>query len=78
MTGFEFDDVSSDPELWERRLHPEDRERVLRAIEARQSTGRLSIEYRWQCADGRCKYFHRPGGNASMIRAAARRNSPAR
>ncbi len=58
MTGFEFEAVRQDPELWERRLHPEDRERVLAAIEARQSTGRLSIEYRWQCADGRYKYFH--------------------
>ena len=74
MTGFEFDDVSSDPELWERRLHPDDRERVLAAIEARQSTGRLSIEYRWQCADGRFKYFHDqavmvsdPGGGAAQF-----------
>ncbi|HYC95067.1 MAG TPA: response regulator, partial [Sphingomicrobium sp.] len=58
MTGFELDDVQADPQLWERRLHPEDRDRVLAAVEARQSTGRLSIEYRWQCADGRFKYFH--------------------
>ncbi|MDP9423418.1 MAG: response regulator [Pseudomonadota bacterium] len=58
MTGFELDDVQADPQLWERRLHPEDRDRVLAAVEARQATGRLSIEYRWQCADGRFKYFH--------------------
>ena len=58
MTGFEFDAVRDDPELWERRLHPEDRERVVTAIEARHSTGRLSIEYRWECADGSFKYFH--------------------
>ena len=74
MTGFAFDVVTGDPELWERRLHPEDRERVLAAIEGRQSTGRLSIEYRWQCADGRFKYFHDqavmvkdPGGGAAQF-----------
>ena len=74
MTGFDFDTVKSDPGLWERRLHPEDRERVLAAIEARQATGRLSIEYRWECADGRYKYFHdqavmvndTPGGPAQF------------
>ena len=58
MTGFKFDDVQRDGELWQRRLHPEDRDRVMAAIERRRSTGRLSIEYRWQCADGRFKYFH--------------------
>ena len=74
VTGFAFDEVERDPELWERRLHPEDRERVLAAIEARQSTGRLSIEYRWQCADGHFKYFHDqavmvedPGGGAAQF-----------
>ena len=58
MTGFDFDEVKRDPQLWEGRLHPEDRDRVLAAIEARQASGRLSIEYRWQCADGRFKHFH--------------------
>jgi signal transduction histidine kinase/ActR/RegA family two-component response regulator len=74
MTGFQFDEVSSDPGLWERRLHPEDVPRVLAAIDARQSTGRLSIEYRWQCADGRFKYFHDqavlvtdPGGGVAQF-----------
>jgi signal transduction histidine kinase len=58
MTGFRLEDVKSDPELWERRLHPADRERVLAAISSRQATGRLSIEYRWECADGKFKHFH--------------------
>ncbi|MCL6699696.1 response regulator [Sphingomonas sp. NSE70-1] len=58
MTGFDFDEAQQDPELWERRLHPEDRERVLEAIGASRETGRLSIEYRWQCADGSYKHFH--------------------
>lgn len=58
MTGFDFDEAQKDPELWERRLHPEDRGRVLEAVNASRETGRLSIEYRWQCADGSYKHFH--------------------
>jgi CheY-like chemotaxis protein len=58
MTGFEFEDAQKDPQLWERRLHPDDRERVLAAVESSRETGRLSIEYRWQCADGSYKHFH--------------------
>jgi len=27
MTGFDFDEAQKDPELWERRLHPDDRDR---------------------------------------------------
>ncbi|MCF2515148.1 response regulator [Sphingomonas sp. G124] len=57
MTGFTLDDVRTDPYVWERRLHPDDRERVLAALRERQSTGRFSIEYRWQCADGSYKHF---------------------
>lgn len=57
MTGFSFDDVRQDPHLWERRLHHEDRERVMAALKTRAETGRLSIEYRWQGADGSYKYF---------------------
>lgn len=58
MTGFDFDEARNDPQLWERRLHPEDRDRVLDAVKASRKTGRLSIEYRWQCADGNYKHFH--------------------
>ena len=58
MTGFEFEEARKDPQLWERRLHPDDRERVLTAVKASRETGRLSIEYRWQCADGSYKHFH--------------------
>jgi PAS domain S-box-containing protein len=57
ITGFTFEDVSSQPDLWVERLHPDDRNRVIAAIEARRKTGRSSIEYRWQCADGTCKHF---------------------
>src|SRR6478752_6578818 len=57
ITGFAFDDVASQPNLWFDRLHPDDRDRTIAAIEARRRTGRSSIEYRWQCADGSYKHF---------------------
>ncbi|MES2119153.1 MAG: response regulator [Pseudomonadota bacterium] len=57
ITGFALTDVEAKPSLWGDRLHPDDRERVLQAIEARRKTGRSSIEYRWQCANGEYKHF---------------------
>ena len=57
MTGFSFDDVRSNPTIWKDRLHHDDRERVLQAVQESRSTGRLSVEYRWLCADGNYKHF---------------------
>ena len=57
ITGFSLEQVAGQPKIWADRLHPEDRDRVLAALETRQLTGRLSVEYRWQCADGSYKYF---------------------
>jgi PAS domain S-box-containing protein len=57
VTGFPFEAVQESPTLWIDRLHPEDRDRVVRAVEERARSGAMSIEYRWQCADGRYKHF---------------------
>jgi PAS domain S-box-containing protein len=57
VTGFPFDAVEMSPTLWADRLHPEDRERALKALEERARTGAMAIEYRWQCADGQYKHF---------------------
>ena len=57
VTGFPFEAVESDPTLWHERLHPEDRDRALKALEERGRTGVMAIEYRWQCADGQYKHF---------------------
>jgi len=57
ITGFTHEDVFKEPNLWADRLHPDDRDRVLAAIEARRKSGRSSIEYRWRCADGSYKHF---------------------
>jgi PAS domain S-box-containing protein len=57
VTGFTLEQIAGQPNIWAERLHPDDRDRVIAAIEARQRSGRSSIEYRWQCADGSYKHF---------------------
>jgi PAS domain S-box-containing protein len=57
LTGFSFEEIQHSPTLWVDRLHPEDRERVLEAV-AQRPTGRsMSVEYRWQRADGQYRHF---------------------
>jgi PAS domain S-box-containing protein len=57
VTGFSHDEVQKEPNIWAERLHPDDRDRVIAAMEARRKSGRSSVEYRWQCADGSYKHF---------------------
>ena len=57
ITGFTHDQIAANPEIWAERLHPEDRDRVLAAIEGRSKSGRLSVEYRWQTGDGSYRHF---------------------
>jgi PAS domain S-box-containing protein len=57
LIGYRHEDVAAQPELWAERLHPEDRDRVLASLEARQKSGRFSVEYRWKCADGGYRCF---------------------
>jgi PAS domain S-box-containing protein len=55
--GCRREELPDHPQRWLERLHPEDRERVTRAVVASVTTGRLAIEYRWQCPDGHYKYL---------------------
>jgi PAS domain S-box-containing protein len=57
ITGYTYEQVAEEPNLWAERLHPDDRDRTIAAIEARRKTGRSSIEYRWMCADGTYKHL---------------------
>jgi PAS domain S-box-containing protein len=57
ITGFSEQDIADNPGIWADRLHPEDRDRVVAAIEARQRSGRLAVEYRWQTADGTYRHL---------------------
>jgi PAS domain S-box-containing protein len=57
LTGYAFEDIRKSPTLWMDRLHAEDRPRVVEAMAGRSAGQSLSIEYRWQCADGQYKHF---------------------
>lgn len=57
VTGFSFKALAETPTLWADRLHPEDRDRVLQAIQGRRRSAGMSIEYRWRCGDGKYRHF---------------------
>jgi PAS domain S-box-containing protein len=57
ITGYKFDDVVNEPTLWADRLHPEDHDRVVESLDNRRKHGRLSVEYRWQHANGDYRHF---------------------
>src|SRR4051812_32335842 len=57
ITGFTHEAILKQPHIWTERLPSEDRDRVLASLEARRKSGRLSVEYRWQCADGAYRHF---------------------
>ena len=67
MTGYKFEEVVKNPDLWAERLHEDDRQRVTAALAQRESDGRFSVEYRWRCADGSYRHFH---DQAVMLRDA--------
>ncbi len=76
MTGFSPGEWLAEPDMWVRRLHPEDRERVLRQFrEACASGGRFASEYRildyqahvvWWRDEGRV--LPGPDGKARFVR----------
>jgi PAS domain S-box-containing protein len=55
--GFSVAQFVEDPRLWTERIHPEDRERVQLEVAASRTSGSLSTEYRWLCADGSQRWF---------------------
>jgi PAS domain S-box-containing protein len=57
LTGYASDAFHANPNLWDERLHPEDRERAMSAIASRRSAQSGAFVYRWQCADGTWKHF---------------------
>jgi PAS domain S-box-containing protein len=57
LTGYGFDEIQAAPDLWNERLHPDDRERVIAALAGRPEGRSLAVEYRWQCADGQYRHF---------------------
>jgi diguanylate cyclase (GGDEF)-like protein/PAS domain S-box-containing protein len=80
MTGFSAGEWLAEPDMWVRRLHPEDRERVLRQFREACATGeRFASEYRVLDRDGRIvwwrdegKVLPDPDGKARFVRGFVR------
>jgi PAS domain S-box-containing protein len=62
MTGFTSEQVlAGGLQLWSRRVHPADVERLLAAHSEVYSSGQLDVEYRFLRADGRWMWLHERG-----------------
>jgi PAS domain S-box-containing protein len=57
ISGFPSTAFLQDADLWVSRLHPLDRERILLAFQQLPEKGTVSVEYRWQIADGTYRWF---------------------
>jgi len=57
ISGFPPDQFINDTHFWASRLHPDDRERVLREFEAILTKDSIATEYRWRIADGSYHWF---------------------
>jgi len=57
ITGFDKDEYLSENDFWRRRLHPEDKKRVLKSFLNFPTKGELILEYQWMCRDGQYHWF---------------------
>ena len=59
ILGYRDDEIGNHKSEWERRLHPDDRERVLRSTQAHlaQQTSFFTEEYRLRCKNGEYKWI---------------------
>lgn len=70
VSGFSSRMFIEDANLWVSRLHPDDREQVLREFQHVHEAGIVRVEYRWQIADGTYRWFldhavlQKPPGNS--------------
>ena len=55
--GFNGAAFVDNPDLWAERIHRADLPRVVAEVEAAVTSGRLTTEYRWCCADGTVRVF---------------------
>jgi diguanylate cyclase (GGDEF)-like protein/PAS domain S-box-containing protein len=73
MTGFSPGEWLAEPDMWVRRLHPEDRERVLRQFrDACAAGGRFACEYRVLDREGRVLWWRDEGRSMAGPDGAAR------
>ncbi len=58
ITGYSADVWMNEPEFWENRLHPDDRDATIAAVDTAIGAMRdVSIEYRFRTADGSYRWF---------------------
>lgn len=58
LSGFPASAFEDTEGFWAERIHPDDRDRVLREMAAMPSAGSLATEYRWRRADGSYRFFY--------------------
>ncbi|MGI9534599.1 MAG: sigma 54-interacting transcriptional regulator [Thermodesulfobacteriota bacterium] len=61
LTGFDVTKFGSNSKFWKSRIHPEDKEEVLASMKNIVENNNYDLEYRWQCADGKYKWFYDHG-----------------
>ncbi len=61
ISGFTAQQFADDISLWVSRLHPEDKERVLAEFDKITDSDSISLEYRWQNADGSYRWLQDEG-----------------
>ena len=57
VTGFDRDVFLKETFFWSSRLHPDDRDRVLKTFNTLQESEQGAIEYRWLCANDEYHWF---------------------
>jgi PAS domain S-box-containing protein len=57
ITGFKPDAFLEREDFWLSRVHPDDRERVVAQLSHLHEDGAVTVEYRWNCADGTDRFF---------------------
>ena len=58
MTGFEAQNLISDPSFWKERIHLEDRSRIFSDLSEISETRTHQSEYRWRVANDTYRWFH--------------------
>lgn len=57
ITGYTPSQFTGNPYFWQERIHPEDRENVLKKLKAVTKKGTHKVEYRFQTADGSYRWI---------------------
>ena len=61
LTGFDAEEFGKNSNFWKSRLHPDDRDEILDSMKNLVKKNSYDLEYRWQCADGKYKWFYDHG-----------------